>query len=449
MYRYLKKLTFTRRETASKWCHARKTRRCGGALSLLLALVFATAMLLHTSVARAVDIFKADAAVYHPLCQLSIGPSNDVFMLPELGGSFTFTPTGSFMEGRSTGAARLTGVITGGGNKFAVDLLLDGRLDEGDDGYQLAKDNAVFLIRAECLPDPLGWHFYTSLTGTLTGTGADSFNGAVYNVTLRGNPQVGFGANTHNDMLGAFAEIFFELDDPAAFPLHPVGPFWGEMGMNIIMLNLLGYALYYNVGDNFPTASPDIMGTWVGVIDCAGMSDFTDAETFSDPMTLKVGPVVGRYYSAKLYNAQNVLVASFCVTYLNDLRGGQINTGFMFKSDDPDRSMVLLKVKDDSGTVTLKAREIIDIPDGLDADGWPDGLEVCKWSFTQEKNPVDPVIGNVCVDMDGDGVLFEFDKCLGFDDNADFNANGIPDCFENCNDYGDVNKNGVPDCYEP
>lgn len=415
MYRYLTKLNFTGGNTASKCRLTRKTRRSGGAFSMLLLLVFATAMLLHTSVARAVDIFEAKGAATNIFCQLSSVTSNDVFKLPELGGSYSFSPTGSYMEGPTAGAARLTGVIVGGSpvSTFAVDLLLDGRLNEGDVGYDDAVLSADFLLREPC-GSLLGWHFYTELSGTVTGT-SGLFDGAVYKLTPRGNlPQVGFGANTHNTNFGAFAKINFELDNPLAFPSFPVGPFAGEMGMDIRLLGLFGRVLFVGF-DNFPTASPNLMGTWEGVIECAGMLDFTEEETFSSSMTLKVGPVVGRYHSARLSNPQGV-VASYCATYLNNLRGGQINTGFMFNSVDPDMSKTLLKVsKDDSGTVTLKAREVSDIPDGLDVDGFPEGLEVCKWSFTQIDTN-NPGIANACEDLDGDGVLFVFDRCLGFDD---------------------------------
>ena len=97
MYQYLKKLAFTGGNVASECRHVqktRKTKRCGGAFSLLLPLVFVTAMLLHTSVARAVDVFAIRRAAT-TFCQLSTTHSEDNFKLPELGGSYFF-PNSNF-----------------------------------------------------------------------------------------------------------------------------------------------------------------------------------------------------------------------------------------------------------------------------------------------------------------------------------------------------------------
>jgi hypothetical protein len=358
-------------------------------------------MLLHTSVARAVDTFEAKAAVTDVFCQLSQTSSADVFKLPELGGSYTFINTGIYIEGLNTGSARLTGVITGGSplTEFAVDLLLDGRLDEGDVGYDQAKTDAVFLVQPGCLPDPLGWHFYTSLTGTLTGLSGLVFGepvaGAVYNVTLGAIlPQVGLGANTHNPYFGAFAEIWFELAQGNGD--LPVGPYAGEVSFHADEAGMW----------TFPASSPNLTGTWNGVIDCAGILDFTDVETFYSSMVLKVMPreihdevdsifYFESSYIAELSNAGGDVVATYCVKYTIDPRGGQINKGWMDNNElwekyilNISNMSVLFKVKevkqeDDSVIATLKARGFFTIPDGGDIDPLPDGQNFCKWTFTQ------------------------------------------------------------------
>ena len=85
------------------------SRRRPGAVASLPVLILATAMLLPTPKARAVDSFAVIDALTEPFCQLSGITSDDVFKLPELGGDFNFTTDGHFTEGSTIGKARLTG----------------------------------------------------------------------------------------------------------------------------------------------------------------------------------------------------------------------------------------------------------------------------------------------------------------------------------------------------
>ena len=59
------------------------------------------------------DVWCAEKADTDPFCQLSSVFSDDVYKLPELGGSFVFVSGGQFAIG--TDEARLTGDITNGG----------------------------------------------------------------------------------------------------------------------------------------------------------------------------------------------------------------------------------------------------------------------------------------------------------------------------------------------
>lgn len=434
MYLNLKKLTFTRDETASECRNVRKTRktrRCGGAFSLLLPLVFATAMLLHTPVVRAVQTSVALNANTYALCQVSDPIYNKamVFDSPDIDGilfpPYTISPdywlkldtaySNTFIEGPAAGVARLVGVVYSFKDstiKFDVDLILEDRLDPGDTGYSDAC--RIMKIHSICTDaDPDTWHVYTTLNGTLTGLPGSDFEGAVYNVTLSDtgtcnvgdgtNPvvQVGYGACTHNIHPGVFAPLEFVLANPDDYTSLSSGPFSGELSLKILNIyedpaDIVADPDYgYTRQDNFPVPSPDLTGTWVGVVDCAGMLDFTDVETFSSSMTLKVGPQSGFNYSVELSDADGNVVATYCAEYTDDLSGGQINKGQMTNSDTGNS--VLLKVrKDDSGIVTLKAREFFTIPDGDgDIDLVSDGLDFCKWTFTQI-DTADPGIDPVC-----------------------------------------------------
>jgi len=159
---------------ASKCRQARSRRRRRGAVVSALVPVLAAAMLLNTSAARAVDSFLAASAHTDPACQISQVNSNDIFKLPTLGGSYAFTTAGTFTEGLTVGKARLLGTIISVLTpvEFAVDLVVEGRLNPLDDGYD-ATCRALFL-RSVCPGvTTAGWHVYTALSGTLTGlTGA-------------------------------------------------------------------------------------------------------------------------------------------------------------------------------------------------------------------------------------------------------------------------------------
>lgn len=401
----LKKLTFTRDETASECRHVRKTRRCGGAFTLLTLLVFATAMLLHAPVVRAAQTSVASNALSNFLCQVSSGSVNQAMVIdsPDISASFSIT-SGTFIEGPAAGAARLVGDVYGGGVWFAVDLILEDRLDPGDTGYSDAC--RIVDIYPECT-DPNTWHVYTTLNGTLTGLPGSIFEGAVYNVTLRDTglncdmdmggatpvAQVGVGANTHNILEGVFAPLEFVLANPEAYPSLFAGSFSGELSLVIPNINEDLATLDQS---NFPVPSPDLTGTWEGVIDCAGMLDFKNVETFSSSMTLKVGPPSGFNYSVELSDADGVVVATYCAEYTSDLSGSQINNGRMTNSDTGQPSVLLKVRKDDLGIVTLKAREFSTVPDGEgDIDLISDGLDFCKWTFTQTST-ADPGITLVC-----------------------------------------------------
>lgn len=407
----------------------RKTKRCGGgAFSLLLPLVFATAMLSHTPVVSAVDMINTRRAAT-TFCQLSTTHSEDNFKLPALGGSYSFLDTnfGSYIQGTAIGVARLVGVIhdisdDAGNNTFAVDIMLDDRLDPGDTGYP----NACRNLGIKCGPAD-GWHVYTALTGTLTGL-SGAFTGAVYNVTLSDTGtcnvvdtdtgtigttpafQVGIGANTHNMEPGAFAEINFELDDPDAFPSLLEGPFAGEMSLEFV--NIGAAAL--------PTPTPSLTGTWGGSVECAGIADFIEVETITAPAQLRIGEYQGDTYCVELSDGAGV-IDTYMVEYIQSFpASGNQGAGQMVRLNDPlpsqstDDRMIpntsaWLKARNNpGGPATLKARELRFLTDGLDIDDLPDGSSLCKWSFTQtDTATVVPSGCTVC----GDGVVEGFEQC--------------------------------------
>ncbi len=406
--------------TAPPRRRGRNDRRRRGVVVPALVLILAAAMLLNMPAARAVDSFAASKAVTDPLCQLSSVVSNDVFKLPELGGSFVFTTSGIYTEGLTVGKARLTGTITGGSTvaTFDVDLVVEGRLD----GTAVGNSCLDLGLRPECGATTVGWHVYTALSGTLTGK-SGPFDGAVYNLSL-GTPtsacvpgtgpnpvfQVGDAANTHNLVLGAFAPLNFELADPTAFPSLPTGPFAGEVSLNIGLVNRA-----------FPTPSPDLTGTWRGSIDCAGIADFTDTESFTGPslvlevkreLSFSLFPVPfvipkGLFYSVELSDGAGGVIKRYCAEFANDLAVDSNQGSGRMISDDILKSTVFLKVRKNPSdpAATLEARQLIVLPDGSDFDLTPDGINLCKWTFTQTSTTLSSLPRSCPNFTCGDGVL--------------------------------------------
>lgn len=160
---------------------------------------------------------SADEAVYDPLyfpagyehefglyiCTVDHDCSPSA-LTPDIGVDFIFDPEASWTE-FSDGTARLLGMAVDRNDPlktFDVDIIFSGRTDAVGAGSP----------KKELLPnayaenggpiDPATWHYYTSLSGTLTGGG--TYDGAVITVVREGPAfQVGYGANNKNTNNGA------------------------------------------------------------------------------------------------------------------------------------------------------------------------------------------------------------------------------------------------------
>ncbi|MCH9002284.1 MAG: hypothetical protein IIC02_06895 [Planctomycetes bacterium] len=212
-----------------------------------------------------------------------------------------------------------------------------------------------------------------------------------YAITKRStDAQLGVGANTHNVLMGLFAEINFELiDNPHNVPDLPVGPFAGELSA---VVETPGVTASGDVNQScFPAAEPELTGTWTGTIDCVGFdaeSAFgaTPVERFFSAAVLEIGRStneldVGDEYSVRLTretgNAQ-----SFCAYAPNNpgsTTGGQ---GVLV---EPQRQATRVYFKFEGET--LKARELI--ANGLH------GTQLCKWSFTRTST-TPPTVADAC-----------------------------------------------------
>ena len=145
----------------------------------------------------------ADHCVQAPnASDLASLPGGTVLTLPGIGDDFTFEVTGGSMLENEDGSGELTGVArstTDPGLSFLVDLQLDGRTDSGTPVLELAA--AAYADNGGPV-DPDGWHYYTSVSGSLYGLAG--LGGAELVIdTLGAALQVGTGADGRSLGLGA------------------------------------------------------------------------------------------------------------------------------------------------------------------------------------------------------------------------------------------------------
>lgn len=244
--------------------------------------------------------------------------------------------------------------------------------------------------------------------------------------------QVGLGANTHNNFFGAFAPLNLVLADPVAFPGLPADTD-GEIGLGIATTSSFP-----------PTPSPSLTGTWQGSIDCAGVADFTDTETFSGPVVLKFGAQTGVSYGVELSDGSGNVLQTYCGDFANEIRvDSDKGAGQLFNNDPLAPEPVYLKAVN-TDPPTLKARELLSLPDGSDVFDFSDGLNLCKWSFTQT-NPAepDPPIPAVCSSVGcGNGFLEPGELC---DDGNSNEGDLCPNTCLACGN-GDIDRTIGEEC---
>jgi hypothetical protein len=134
----------------------------------------------------------------------NVNPSGHAFYLPGISTDFVFTPSPGSFTIRNDGTATLTGTLhskSNPANGFTVTVSFSGYSTTPPAGSPKEELSASAYVQNGGPVDPSAWVYYTSFTGTLTGTG--SYAGAVIELTQTGPAfQVGNGANGKNTGFG-------------------------------------------------------------------------------------------------------------------------------------------------------------------------------------------------------------------------------------------------------
>ncbi len=135
---------------------------------------------------------------------LNNGPNGQAFWLPGIGTDFVFTPSPGSFVANNDGTATLTGTLhskANPANGFTVTVTFNGYTTTAPAGSPKEELFASAYVQNGGPIDPSTWIYYTSFTGTLTGTG--NYAGAVIQLVNTGPAfQVGKGANGKNGNFG-------------------------------------------------------------------------------------------------------------------------------------------------------------------------------------------------------------------------------------------------------
>lgn len=222
--------------------------------------------------------------------------------LPGVADDYVFVPTADFVE-LANGTASLTGTlsrISDLSDSWDLVVTLDGRIDPGQANWPPAGSPVLQMLPTTYESgggtlDPDSWHYYTSATGTLTGTGLNE--GGQISLTQTSATQVGGGANNTNTYFGSYSafsssivtqptnrtlsisgdvEVFTltavfpvlpfpSLTTPLTVPQHPTVTDQGLVleGSNLAWIELVGIDFdLYGKGD-----ANDFLNGWFEVID--------------------------------------------------------------------------------------------------------------------------------------------------------------------------------------
>lgn len=132
--------------------------------------------------------------------------------LPGVGDDYVFVPTANFKE-LGDGTATLTGTLSRIADltdKWDLAVTMSGRVDPGEVSYPPAGSPVQQLLPTAYVAgggtlDPDHWHYYTTVTGTLTGQ--DLNDGGLINLTQTAATQVGGGANNTNTYFGTYSSF--------------------------------------------------------------------------------------------------------------------------------------------------------------------------------------------------------------------------------------------------
>ncbi len=155
---------------------------------------------------RALDLTHVQVDPSH-----SALPSDRGLVLPGVG-DYVFVPAGRMTE-HTDGHAEIHGTVASLqalDDAWQLDLVLQGRVDAGQAGHPPAGAPSLGLLATAYVAqggpiDPTHWHYYQTVTGTLTGTRANA--GGVIALLQNGPLQVGAGANQANTYFGIFGAL--------------------------------------------------------------------------------------------------------------------------------------------------------------------------------------------------------------------------------------------------
>lgn len=157
------------------------------------------------------------------------GPARIAGAWPGVADDYLFLPVGGFVE-HADGTADLHGTLRRQNDyddAFDLDLTLSGRVDPGDLNYPPSGSPIVDLLPSAYvsqggLVDPDHWHYYTQVTGGLTGLGVNA--GGLASLVTSGAVQLGVGADNGNLFFGLAAVLVPTItQQPTARVLQPTG----------------------------------------------------------------------------------------------------------------------------------------------------------------------------------------------------------------------------------
>jgi len=129
--------------------------------------------------------------------------------MPGVADDYVFVPAADFREANN-GQASLTGTLARLANledSWDVALTFQNRVDPGEANHPPVGSPVLQLLSTAYVTgggnlDPASWHYYTSVTGTLIGTGINA--GGEIGLTQSVAAQVGGGANNTNTYMGLY-----------------------------------------------------------------------------------------------------------------------------------------------------------------------------------------------------------------------------------------------------
>ena len=135
--------------------------------------------------------------------------SGRAMVIPGVADDYVFVPAGQFTE-LANGTAIVTGTLARPSlleDSWTVALQLSGRIDAGQANHPPVGSPVLQMLPSAYLAnggtmDPSCWHYYASVTGTLTGNGLNA--GGSISLTQSVATQVGGGANQTNTYFGFY-----------------------------------------------------------------------------------------------------------------------------------------------------------------------------------------------------------------------------------------------------